>query len=263
MRTDALEVKNSAEAVAAEAADRFVAAASAAIEARGRFGVALAGGSTPLACYALLARAPRRNAVDWSRVHLFWGDERCVPPDDPESNYGSAARALLDHLPVPPAAIHRIRGEIAPDRAAAEYEATLLSWLDEGEAGGGSRGALDLVLLGLGSDGHTASIFPGTDIFRRELDGVNPRRRWVVPVFAQSQNRWRVTFTTVPINQAREVLFLVTGPAKAATLREVLAPPGNAIRFPAQLIRPVQGRLRWLVDEAAAAEIPRHRSVPA
>jgi len=257
--TDALEVKRSPEALAAEAADRFVAAAAAAIAARGRFGVALAGGSTPQACYALLARAPRRAAVDWSRVHFFWGDERCVPPDDPESNYGSAARNLLDHLPVPPAAIYRIRGEIAPDRAAAEYEATLLSWLDEE----GSRGALDLVLLGLGADGHTASIFPGTDIFRRELDGVNPRRRWVVPVFAPSQNRWRVTFTTVPINQAREVLFLVAGASKAATLREVLAPPGTAIRFPAQLIRPVGGRLRWLVDEAAAAEIPQYRGVPA
>lgn len=259
MRTDALEVKSSAEGVAAEAADRFVALAETAISARGRFGVALAGGSSPLACYSLLARAPRRDAVDWSRVHFFWGDERCVPPDDPESNYGAAARTLLDHLPVPPAGIYRIRGEIAPDRAAAEYEALLLSWLDEE----GSRGALDLVLLGLGADGHTASIFPGTDIFRRELDGVNPRKRWVVPVFTPSRSRWRVTFTTVPINQAREVVFLVTGASKAPTLRQVLAPPGNAIRFPAQLIRPAQGRLRWLVDEAAAAEIPQRRAVTA
>ncbi len=259
MKTDALEVKSSAEAVAAEAADRFVAAAGAAIATRGRFGVALAGGSTPLACYSLLARAPRCDAVDWRRVHFFWGDERCVPPDDPESNYGAAARGLLDHLPVPPAAVHRIRGEIAPDRAAAEYEALLLSWLDEEP----SRSALDLVFLGLGADGHTASIFPGTDVFRRELDEGNPERRWVVPVWSPSHARWRVTFTTVPINQAREVLFLVTGASKAPILRQVLAPPGNAIRFPAQLIRPAQGRLRWLVDEAAAVDIPHHRGVPA
>lgn len=259
MGTDALEVKRSPESVAAEAADRFVAAADSAIEARGRFGVALAGGSTPLACYILLARAPRRDAVDWSRVHFFWGDERCVAPDDPESNYGTAARALLDQLPVPPAAIHRIRGEIAPDRAAAEYESLLLSWLDEG----GSRGALDLVLLGLGADGHTASIFPGTDAFRREIGGVYQRKRSVVPVFTPAENRWRVTFTTVPINQAREVLFLVTGGAKARTLREVLSPPGTSIRFPAQLVNPVRGQLRWLVDEAAAAELPQRRVVTA
>lgn len=249
--TVTVEVHGRPAAVAARAADLFVGAAREATAARGRFGAALSGGTTPGAVYALLARSLRREAVDWPHVHLFWGDERCVPPDHADSNYGAAERALLRHVPLDPANVHRIRGEMAPDRAAAEYEAALRAYLGDPSA---PHGALDLVLLGLGADGHTASLFPGTEAFRDALEG--RETGWVVANHVGALDAWRVTFTTRPINGARRVAVLVTGAAKATALREVLALRGRPAQLPAQLVQPTVGDLDWIVDRAAAAQLP-------
>jgi 6-phosphogluconolactonase len=155
--------------------------------------VALAGGSTPRAAYALLATEEFAARVDWSRVHVLWGDERCVPPDDPDSNYRMAREALLDKIPIPTENVHRIRGELPPDEAAAAYQAEL-------EAVLGAGGRFDLVLLGMGVDGHTASLFPGTA-------ALHEGERWVVAAFVDKLSAWRVTLTPVVLNAAAQVTF--------------------------------------------------------
>jgi 6-phosphogluconolactonase len=250
--TSRVRVLDTPERVAAAAADLFVEAARGAIASRGRFGVALSGGRTPETVYDLLAGPPRRGFVDWPRVHLFWGDERCVPPEHPDSNYGAAERALLRHVPLDQAQVHRIRGEIAPHQAADEYEAELLAYLHE-RPGPGS--VLDLVLLGLGADGHTASLFPDTEAFRRALAG--EETRWVVANNVPALDAWRVTLTTRAINGSRRVAVLVTGAAKAVALREVLAAgPDAAPQLPIQLVNSAAGQVDWLVDSAAAALLP-------
>jgi 6-phosphogluconolactonase len=217
-----------------------IAAATAAIGATGRFTLALSGGSTPRALYSRLAEPAQATRMDWGRVHLFWGDERCVPPTDGSSNYRMAEEALLSKVPIPPANVHRIRGEDEPRAAATGYEALLRSWF--------AGTTFDLVLLGMGSNGHTASLFPG-------LTALGEAERWVVAELVPEVGMWRVTLTAPAINAAARVLFLVTGRDKAATLREVLSGPRDPRRLPAQLISPSPGRLTWLVDEAAAAEL--------
>ncbi|HHS97595.1 MAG TPA: 6-phosphogluconolactonase [Chloroflexi bacterium] len=220
-------------ALARAAAERFVAAADEAVRARGRFFVALAGGSTPRPAYRLLADPACASRVDWDRVHLFWGDERCVPPDHPESNYRMVREALLDRVPIPVENVHRIRGEWPPEEAAAAYEAELRAIF-------GPDGRLDLVLLGLGADGHTASLFPGSA-------ALDERERWVAAVFADPVGTWRITLTPPALNGAREVLFLVVGKPKAEALARVLA----GWDLPAGRIRPRSGRLSWFVDRDA------------
>jgi len=225
------------------AAEGFVGAAAAAVRARGRFAVALAGGATPRRLYALLASPPYASRVDWARVHVFWGDERCVPPDDPMSNYRMACVALLAHVPLPAENVHRIRGEDDPDAAAAAYERELR------EAFAGPPVArFDLVLLGMGGNGHTASLFPGGA-------AIHETERWVMADYVAEMSMWRVTLTPVVINAAAEVVFLVSGPEKAATLKRVLEGPYQPDALPAQVVAPAAGRLRWLVDTAAAAAL--------
>lgn len=233
------------------AADFIAGQACLAIRKRGRFTVALAGGDTPRPIYSRLAAAAYRNRIDWPRVLVFFGDERCVPPDDPRSNYLMARTALLDRVPLPAGNIHRIRGEDDPQRAAANYARVLKQVLGgDAAAGGPPPEGFDLVLLGLGDDGHTASLFPG-------LAAVAETKRWVMAQYVETAGNWRVTLTPVIINAARQVAFLVSGAKKAEMVRRVLEGPYQPAVLPAQSVRPTQGELHWLMDMAAAARLAR------
>lgn len=220
------------------AADIFVSSARQAVAERGRFLVALSGGTTPIALYRLLVTA----AVGWGHVHVFWGDERCVPVEDAGSNYGQARHALLDRVTLPARNIHRIKSELKPAAAARDYAAVLkrfaeppLDWP-----------RFDLVLLGMGEDGHVASIFPGSPVIADTP---------VVAVTADYQDRPanRVTLTPPVFNSARHILFLISGASKSQTLASVLKGEPQPDRFPAQRIQPSEGRITWLVDAQAGA----------
>lgn len=229
-------------AVAREAARWFVSLARAAVAGRGRFGVALAGGSTPRRVYEIIA-ADARDEVEWGKVHVWFGDERCVPPDHAESNYRMASEALLSRVPLPAVNIHRMTGEGDAAANARLYEGELRSFFD-----GEPWPALDLVLLGLGEDGHTASLFPHSPALAE-------REVWAAANWIEKLNAYRLTLTAPVINYAARVAFVVTGGAKADALAEVVEGPSDPRRLPAQLIRPRNGSLDWFVDEAAAAKI--------
>jgi 6-phosphogluconolactonase len=237
------------EAVARAAAGEVTAAASAAVRERGRFTVALAGGTTPRRLYRLLAdpAEPWRGAVPWDRVHVFFGDERHVPAGHRDSNYRMAHEALLRHVAV--ASVHRIPGEL-PDaaRAAAAYQADLERSFNL-DARADPPPSLDLVLLGLGADGHTASLFPGSAALE-EL------RAWVAAPFVERLGASRITLTLPVLARAGRVLFLVAGAAKARALERTLACQPGSTATPAARVRPGPGRLAWIVDRAAAALLP-------
>jgi 6-phosphogluconolactonase len=225
-------------ALARGAAAFFAEEMSRAVAARGRCSVLLAGGETPRRTYELLAEKPLREAIPWEKVHFFWGDERCVPADDPQSNQRMARERLLARVPVPPGNIHPITCTHAPEEAAATYQHEL-----ERHFAGGAP-SFDLVLLGLGTDGHTASLFPGSSAL---AEGA----RWTAVVHRPGEVFPRITLTLPLLNQARRVLFLVVGRDKAAILAEILQ--GNA-PYPARLVRPSSGELIWFADRAAAEE---------
>lgn len=243
-----IETFPDAAGLARAAADQWVALAAASMAARGQFSVALSGGSTPRALYSLLATSEFAARVDWSRLNVFWGDERCVPPDHPESNYRMARQALLDHVPVPLSNIHRIPCELEPQQAAAAYEQTLRAWFAGRQIVEGAPPRFDLILLGMGEDGHTASLFPGAA-------ALGERTRWVVAYNVISLGAWRVTLTPVVVNAAAHVMFLVSGANKAEKLRQVLTGPYRPDKLPAQIVRPTRGRLIWLADAAAASAL--------
>jgi len=248
MSTAELRSYPEAEGLAQGTAEYIIGLASDAIASRGWFSVALSGGSTPRALYSLLAEDSFRVRLDWSRVHVFWGDERCVSPDHPESNYRMVRETLLDHVPVPGGNVYRIRGEMEPEQAAAEYEQTLYTFFTSQPAKARderSTGRFDLILLGMGDDGHTASLFPGTA-------AIHEQSRWVVAHYVENLCAWRVTFTPVIINAAVNVVFVVSGPSKAERLKQVLAGPYQPDIFPAQIVRPSDGQMIWMVDAAAA-----------
>lgn len=229
---------------AAAAADVVVADLCAAARQRGAASLVLAGGGTPLALYRMLAE---RSDVDWGSIHTFWGDERLVGPDDPGSNYRAAREALLSRVDLPAAHIHRMRGELPPDEAAADYAARLRDWAAAHDPGAPNPWPrFDVVLLGLGEDGHTASLFPGSP-----LSPPQP----VVAVTADYQGRpaGRITLTPRVFNDARHVIFLVAGAGKAEAARETFYADDPA-RLPAQRIRPDYGRVTWLLDRAAAGK---------
>ncbi len=238
---DVLVVANPA-ALAEQAAERFVEAQAKGLGESGRFSVALSGGATPQGLYARLAAEPFRSRVDWGRVRVFWGDERCVPPDRPDSNYRLAQELLLSRVPIRPENIYRMRGEAADqDLAAAEYAGELQT------AFGLKRGeppCFDLILLGMGADGHTASLFPHSPALREMT-------RLAVAVYVEAVKGYRLTLTLPVLNNAAGVLFLVSGSDKAGRLRSVLTgkPSPDA---PASLVRPERGTLHWIVDRAAA-----------
>jgi len=242
---------NAAE-VARAAARRFVDWAWQAVARDGHFQVALSGGSTPREMYRLLATQEFRTQIDWPRVHLFWGDERAVPPDHPDSNYGMARRELLLRVPIPPGNVHRMEAEGAPiGRAAHNYEAVLRRSLELDDRG---FPVFHLVLLGMGADGHTASLFPDARLLRETS-------RWVsTPTMGKLGTR-RMTLTLPVIEAAKRILFLVTGSQKAAMLRVVLC--GRADRaLPAQMAQPRHGERIFLVDEAAARLLPAELPAP-
>jgi 6-phosphogluconolactonase len=233
------------EFLALAAADHFIAAAADAIQSHGMFSVALSGGSTPQSLYRILASEPFSEKLDWSRIHLFWGDERCVPPDHPDSNYFRAQKTLLANIPVPEENIHRIKAELPPKEAAQSYEGILRQFFSP-EPGQNSNTSFDLTLLGMGDDGHTASIFPGTR-------AVHEEENWVSALYVDQVGGWRITLTPVILNQSRQALFLVAGSAKNWTLQKVLYGTYQPDRYPAQLIKPSGEEPLWLVDEAAAS----------
>ncbi|GAB4505315.1 MAG: 6-phosphogluconolactonase [Anaerolineales bacterium] len=233
-------------ALANAAAEMFLAQAQASIQARGRFAVALAGGSTPRGLYARLAQPDYASRLDWEAVHLFWGDERCVPPDHPDSNYRMARESL--QVPLPEENIHRIHGELLPEAAAETYAGDLRAFF-------GDTPRFDLILLGMGTDGHTASLFP-------ESPALHERTRWVVSVPHETPPPPlvpRVTLTLPILNAARQIVFLVAGADKAERLAEVLRAPRASTGLPASMIRPADGELLWLIDQPAATHITANR----
>ncbi|MBV8602934.1 MAG: 6-phosphogluconolactonase [Candidatus Eremiobacteraeota bacterium] len=233
-----LEVVAGEAELARRSAELFVELARDAIAQRGLFNVTLAGGSTPKAAFDLLCAEPLRSNVDWSAVFFYFGDERSVGPDDPNSNFGMAREHLLGPLGIASEHVYRIRGELTPQKAADEYEATLRRTL-------GERPIFDLVNLGMGPDGHTASLFPGT------LAQIDPQRL-VAVTHVEKLNTDRITVTSRVINSARAILVAAGGESKAASLAQVLSGPRNPDLYPSQLLNPENGTLTWLVDRAAA-----------
>jgi 6-phosphogluconolactonase len=264
-------------ALAREAAERLTGHVERTIAARGAAVVSLTGGGTPRRLYALLGDEahPWRARIDWSRLHLFWGDERHVPPDHPDSNFGMAHEALIRHVPIPAERVYRMRGELADAREAArEYETAL----DRGFAAAGrSDRTFDVMLLGLGEDAHIASIFPGSQwLARRPVNGrpaaddagqavtdgqddvrraFMARQHRVAAVWAPHLDAWRITLTPAALLDAQRILLLVAGARKAAAVHAAREGPRDADRWPAQILREAGDRVEWLVDRDAASRL--------
>jgi len=236
-------------ATAEAAAQLFADAVVKAVASRGVARVAISGGTTPKAMFALLADAaqPYVKQVPWDRLELFWVDERCVPPDDAESNYRMTKEALLSKVPLAAERVHRMEGELEPEVAAARYESEIRNAF---KLEGAETPTFDLVLLGMGDDGHTASLFPHTE-------ALNEMSRIVVANHVPQKETWRITLTWPVINQGREVAFLIEGAGKAQVLHDVLLGPYQPETYPSQIIRPASGRLLFLLDAAAAAKLPK------
>ena len=231
-----------AESLAVAGADEFARSAAEAIGKRGFFHVALSGGSTPRALYRRLTKPPHRAAIPWESVRFFFGDERSVPPDNERSNFRMARKELFDPLQIAPRRIFRMKGEELPGRAAESYERSLRAHVP------GRPPRLDLVLLGLGEDGHTASLFPDTPALGEE-------RRLVAANFMPGSREPRITLTFRAINAARRVIFLVSGAGKAAVVAGVLQERGRRKDLPAARVNPARGTLLWLLDEEAGAKL--------
>ena len=222
------------------AAERLLALGTAAIAEHGAFHLALAGGATPQGLYTLLSTDELAGRLDWAQVHLYFGDERCVPPDHHDSNYRMVRESLFDRLPVAPQ-LHRISGELTPEQAAADYAALLRRQLP--------AAGFDLILLGLGPDGHIASLFPGSDTLHQQ-------RQTVVADYVPKLDSWRITLTLPVLNRARHLLLLVSGAHKADVLRHVLRNISHANPLPVEMLRP-RGSLEWFIDAPAARHIER------
>ena len=224
------------------AAELFVQAARKAVAERGRFTVALTGGSSPVLMHQLLAQSPYREQVPWEQTYVFWGDERWVPLTDEKSNARMAFETLLNQVPVPKDQIFPMWGDQEPEVFAQQYEEILRQYFDQKGPG------FDLIFLGLGDDGHTASLFPGTAVLQEKT-------KWVQAYYLEPQQMHRITLTAPFINQARQVVVLTFGEKKANTLYEILEGERNPVKYPAQLIRPLSGEILWFVDEAAARRL--------
>jgi len=239
-----LTLVDSVEALRYAAAEKIVTELTGGIRDQGTASCALSGGATPRAVYELLGSAQYAGRIDWKKVHLFWGDERCVGPTMPESNFRMVNESLLRHIALPPQNVHRIRGELKPQDAARECEKDIRRFfgLKEGEFP-----RFTIVLLGMGEDGHTASLFPGTRV-------LGEKQRIASDVYVEALAASRVTLTVPALNNAATVVFLVSGRTKAEILKNVL--DDSEARYPAQLINPASGRLFWLVDRDAASHLP-------
>ena len=234
-----VDIYNNPEALSRAAADLFVHQSQMAVQNKGRFSVALSGGNTPRRLYELLAQKPWVDQVPWKKTHVFWGDERCVPKDDLRHNALHVFKLLLDHVPVPSSQIHPVYCEKSPKDTAEKYELLLRYFFKD------TRSCFDLMLLGLGNDGHTASLFPGTPV-------LNERSKWVSEVVVPSQEFSRVTLTIPLLERSLMTLFMVEGEEKAGVLKIVLEGPKDPSKYPAQQIAPLNGQLIWMVDKAAA-----------
>jgi len=234
--------KNPAE-LSKTAAELFAQAAREAVRENGRFTVALTGGSSPVQLYTLLTQKPYVNQIPWEKLFVFWGDERWVPLTDDRSNYKMALDTLLSKVPVLPSQIYPMWSkEASPEEFAQQYENQLHQQFNN------SAPQFDLILLGMGDDGHTASLFPGTSVLEE-------KDKWVQAYFLEPQQMHRITLTAPLINQAKKILFLTYGEKKAHALYEVLEGERNPTKYPSQLIQPQQGETRWLVDDAAAKKL--------
>ena len=236
-----VEVFSDPEALSRAAAVRFADASRESITSKKTFTVALSGGYTPKSLYLLLSSDQYSRTIDWPHVHIFWADERCVPRDDEQSNFKLAFDTFLTKVPVPDENVHGIRGEESPDRGAKAYEADLREFFGESVLP-----AFDLILLGLGQDGHTASIFPGSSASTEQ-------EHLAVAVPKQPPEPDRITLTLPVLNNALRIIFLVSGGAKAHIVKEILEGPETEGKYPAGLVHPARGRLTWLLDKAAAA----------
>lgn len=246
LKEDRVEVFSDAAELARVAAERFASLAERAINQSGRFTVALSGGSTPKAMLAELAGPEFAARLPWSSIFFFWGDERCVPPDHADSNYRMAREALLAKVPVPEANIFRIPAEDDDhERAAQNYSTTMQNFFG---LAAGEWPQFDLVFLGMGADGHTASLFPGTTAL-----AINDRI--AAANYVEKLQAQRITLTAATINHARQIIFLIAGADKAAALREVIEGARNPSLYPSQMIEPTNGNLLWMIDEAAAAQL--------
>jgi len=241
-----ITILEDAQAVYVHAAEEIAHFAGEDICMRAQFTIALSGGSTPAAIYELLGTRFKLS-VDWKEVQFFWGDERCVPPDDNESNYGMARRTLLSHLDLKPDQVHRMRGELPPEEAASAYEADLKSAFSLGD---GELPRLDLVMLGLGDNRHTLSLFPG------HKRAIEETRKLVVADEVEAAPPKRITFTPPVANNALRAMFIATGKGKAEAVRDIIAGPRDPLKFPAQIVQPTDGELIWLLDKAAASLLP-------
>ncbi|MBA2731997.1 MAG: 6-phosphogluconolactonase [Acidobacteria bacterium] len=238
-----VKIFDDATKIAQAAAKSFIELGREAIAERGCFTVALAGGSTPKHVYELLASEDYKDQLDWSKAHIFFGDERCVPPDDAESNYRMANEALLSHVGLPDKNIHRMNGVGDAVANARLYEDEMRTYFNDA-----AWPRLDLVLLGMGDDGHTASLFPNTSV-------PDERDAWVSGLWVEKLGSYRITLTTPAINHAAHIIFLVTGESKARRLAEVIKGEHDPARLPAQLIKPLDGSLQWFVDAAASSRL--------
>jgi 6-phosphogluconolactonase len=205
-----------------------------------RFTFVLSGGSTPKALYALLAKSPYKESIPWEKLHFFWGDERAVPFEDSRNNAKMCYDELLDKVPVKAENIHIMRTDITPEESAAEYEKIVKTYFE------GSETTFDFVLLGMGDDGHTLSLFPGTEV-------IHVQNALATSFFLQAQDMYRITLTAPVVNNAACVAFLAAGAGKAEVLKQVLKGEKNVDLYPSQIIQPVKGQLHWFVDKAAAA----------
>jgi 6-phosphogluconolactonase len=242
-----LQVFQDRQSLAVAAAETFSAAAAEAVASRGKFLVALSGGSTPQTLFTLLAASPYQEQIAWPDTHIFWGDERLVPANDPGGNYYHARRLLLEKVPIPPSQVHRLRGELPVVDAVKDYERQL----ETVSEGGRSWPRFDLALMGMGADGHTASLFPGSSAVMEET-------RPVLSVTADYAGRpsQRITLTPPVFNDARQVLFLVAGADKAEALAAVLNGPRDLQQWPAQSIQPHSRKPAWFADVQAAKLLP-------
>ena len=240
-------VYDSPESVAQAAAEVFAKYAADAVAARGIARIAISGGSTPKRMFALLAAEPFVSQIVWDKLVLYWVDERCVGPDDAESNYRMTREQLLSKVPLPAENVFRMEGELDPEVAASKYEADLRNSF---KLEGAQSPAFDLILLGMGDDGHTASLFPHTA-------AIDELGRLVVANHVPQKDTWRVTLTWPVINQGKRVVFLIEGAAKADRLHEVLLGDYDPERLPSQLIRPESGKLGLLLDAEAARRLPK------
>jgi 6-phosphogluconolactonase len=238
-----IHIHPNAEAVAQAAAAFVAERINSVLHTQDRFTIALSGGSTPKRLHQLLAMPPYRDQIDWSRLHVFWGDERYVPLDDERNNARMAYDTLLNHVHIPEEQIHIMRTDYAdPNESAVEYDRLLHHYFDK------TPNSFDLLLLGMGDDGHTLSLFPGTEI-------VHETKRWCAAYFLQQQDMFRVTLTKTVANLSSCVLFLTTGKTKAPALRHVLQGPVNIDLYPSQTIAPEKGSIHWIIDEAAASSL--------